>query len=552
MIATTLATIGQGIHDYVVMVYPIIILFAGLTAQQRGLFFATLLTLLAFTWLILGEANGWFTLQKTLAADWTDLLVTGILIVTMAWAVYILVSNAQYGLAQTWRELAEQKRIEQALRESEARFRFLFDQSHDAVFLLNLNGRYIMTNQRAADMLGYTVEELAKLSVNDISAEIEKSDHVTKRLLAGEHIPLYERLFRKKDGQIIYVEVNVELVRDKNGNLMHIQSVARNITERKQSEEALNKSEEMYRLLAENISDVIWILDINENRFRYVSPSVERLRGYTVEEVLAQDMSAVFTPDSLQTVQQTMLSSVQSYKDGYRGFYVNEVEQPCKDGSTVWTETTTSFHMNENTGHLEVYGVSRDITERKRLQNELHNYVKEIELLQVELRDQAIRDPLTGLYNRRYMQDVFKREFSRAERENDSVSVIMLDMDGLKIFNDTYGHSIGDRAIKTLATQIQNMIRNEDFCCRYGGDEFIVVLTKANIKDAVKRVEQWRKSLNNHPLEVDGDKKIQVKFTAGVAIFPAHGTSMEEVLNYADVALYRAKTQGRNCTVVFE
>jgi diguanylate cyclase (GGDEF)-like protein len=178
--------------------------------------------------------------------------------------------------------------------------------------------------------------------------------------------------------------------------------------------------------------------------------------------------------------------------------------------------------------------------------------VKEIEQLHEELREQAIRDSLTGLYNRRYMQDVFKQEFSRARREKYPISVIMLDMDELKILNDTHGHHAGDQALQALAFQLQSMTRKEDIVCRYGGDEFTVILSKTFSKDALKRVEEWRRALNNHPLEVEGKNNVPIKFTAGIASFPVHGSSMEGIINYADVALYRAKARGRNCTIVFE
>jgi diguanylate cyclase (GGDEF)-like protein len=230
-----------------------------------------------------------------------------------------------------------------------------------------------------------------------------------------------------------------------------------------------------------------------------------------------------------------------------------------KDKSVVYTTIFASCHREADGKVRHLLTSVLDITERKLneklledVNEQLRVRLKEIEQLHEELREQAIRDPLTGLYNRRYMQDVFKQEFSRARRENYLVSVIMLDMDGLKSLNDTCGHSIGDRALRALAFQLQTMTRKEDIVCRYGGDEFTVILSKTFPKDAIKRVEEWREALRKHPLEVEGKNSILIKFTAGIASFPMHGNSMEEVINYADVALYRAKARGRNCTSVFE
>jgi PAS domain S-box-containing protein len=139
------------------------------------------------------------------------------------------------------RDITERKRAEEQRREAEYRYRALFEQSHDAIFILDLEGVYKDVNRRAADMLGYTVEEMRGLSVQDLSAEVPQSLDILQRLLKGEQIPLYERLFRKKNGEILPVEVNVELVRDALGNPLHIQSVARDITERKRAEEEIRR-----------------------------------------------------------------------------------------------------------------------------------------------------------------------------------------------------------------------------------------------------------------------------------------------------------------------
>ncbi len=130
-------------------------------------------------------------------------------------------------------------------KQAERRYQSLFNQSHDAIFILDLQGRHLQANQRAADMLGYTLEEIQHLSVEDTSAEPDASRQIEERLLRGEHIPVYERLFRKKDGSLLPVEINVELVRDAAGNPSHIQSVVRDIAERKQAKAALEKTNEL-------------------------------------------------------------------------------------------------------------------------------------------------------------------------------------------------------------------------------------------------------------------------------------------------------------------
>ncbi len=193
-----------------------------------------------------------------------------------------------------------------------------------------------------------------------------------------------------------------------------------------------------------------------------------------------------------------------------------------------------------------------ELAERKLAEEALKISMDEVILLQEDLREQALHDAMTGLYNRRYMQDILVREFSRAARENHAISVIMVDMDGLKILNDTYGHNIGDRAIQNLGLCIKEMIRVEDVACRYGGDEFTLIMPKTSAVDASKRTEEWRAFLTADPIVVDENTSIVVKFTAGIASFPAQGKSVDDVTKCADIALYRAKERGRNCTVLFD
>ncbi len=139
----------------------------------------------------------------------------------------------------------------------------------------------------------------------------------------------------------------------------------------RQTEKALRESETRYRLLTENVSGVLWILDLNIGRFRYVSPAVERLRGYTVAEIMAQDMLAALTPRSRQYLEQVLPQRMADFKQGRRYAYTDEIEQPCRDGTTVWTEVTTHYHINEADGHLHIYGVSHNITKCKRMEKTL-------------------------------------------------------------------------------------------------------------------------------------------------------------------------------------
>ncbi len=165
------------------------------------------------------------------------------------------------------------------------------------------------------------------------------------------------------------------------------------------------------------------------------------------------------------------------------------------------------------------------------------------------LKVQAIRDPLTGLYNRRHMEDSFQRELSRARRHDFSLGVIMIDIDHFNVFNDTYGHDLGDKVLSEIGKFILGHIRDEDIACRYGGEEIILILPGASLHNTHRRAEQLRTGIEELAVEMDGEEHT-VTASLGVAIFPKHGKNVAEVVKAADCALYKAKNKGRNQVVI--
>jgi len=162
------------------------------------------------------------------------------------------------------------------------------------------------------------------------------------------------------------------------------------------------------------------------------------------------------------------------------------------------------------------------------------------------LRTQSIRDPLTGLFNRRYMEESLERELRRAERNNQTVSLVMLDIDHFKRFNDTFGHQAGDTLLRALGDFLSQRTRGQDVACRYGGEEFALILAGASAADAAKRSELLREELTHLAVSHAGQVLGRVTFSMGVAAYPTHATSTEQLLRAADEALYRAKSEGRD------
>jgi diguanylate cyclase (GGDEF)-like protein len=170
--------------------------------------------------------------------------------------------------------------------------------------------------------------------------------------------------------------------------------------------------------------------------------------------------------------------------------------------------------------------------------------------LRDELRQQAIRDPITKLFNRRYMEETLIREVSRAQRNNQPLSVIMIDIDHFKEFNDSFGHEAGDLVLLSLARFLSTRVRGSDVACRYGGEEFTLILPSATLDLARKRAEQIREGIQSIQVKYGGQTLGPITLSLGVAVFPDHGVTGEAILQLADAALYRAKQTGRNRVVV--
>jgi diguanylate cyclase (GGDEF)-like protein/PAS domain S-box-containing protein len=172
--------------------------------------------------------------------------------------------------------------------------------------------------------------------------------------------------------------------------------------------------------------------------------------------------------------------------------------------------------------------------------------------LRETLRSQSIRDPLTGLFNRRYMEETLERELHRAARHKTLLGVLMIDIDHFKLFNDTFGHDIGDALLEELGSFLRANVRSEDVPCRYGGEEFIIILPEANLEDTVKRANQLRQGITGMKLQRRGKTIGPVTISQGVAGFPDHGASAGQLIQAVDAALYRAKRGGRDRVVVAE
>jgi len=232
------------------------------------------------------------------------------------------------------------------------------------------------------------------------------------------------------------------------------------VTEKVLEHEKLRQNEEKYRLLTENASDVIWVLNLSNENFTYISPSIFSLRGFTAEESINERLEDALTPESLIVVRnaiQTHANYFIQHPDA-SNYYFYEVQQPCKNGNTIWVEISAKLRFNAK-GDIEIVGVSRSIEERKKAEKDFLY--------------QSYHDRLTGLYNRRY----YEEELPGLDTESHfPLAFIVADVNGLKLINDAFGHKVGDVLLEKVGNILKRECREGDISARIGGDEFILLL----------------------------------------------------------------------------
>jgi len=320
----------------------------------------------------------------------------------------------------------------------------------------------------------------------------------------------------------------------------------------------LRDSEARYRTLAENSHDVIWTVDIPTRRYTYASPSISEMTGYTAGEVIGQPVDSWLTADSAARLAREVDLSLRRIAAGdpAASVLVSELELVCKDGRQIFIEVVASYLLDEDGVARSILGITRNVSERKAAESalkesnrQLHARIEEIGRLQVALQELAVRDSLTGLYNRRYLDETLEREVSRARREGIPLSLVMLDIDYFKRVNDTYGHQVGDEVLRTLAATLSADIRAEDVACRYGGEEFLILLPNMPLGNAMQRAEAWRAAVERLSI-AHGNFRLTFTISLGVSAYPDHGKTPDELTRCADQALYKAKRDGRNRVVI--
>ena len=298
----------------------------------------------------------------------------------------------------------------------------------------------------------------------------------------------------------------------------------------------LRTSELRYRRLFEAAQDGILILDAETGAITDVNPFLINMLGYSRAEFVEKKLWEVGAFRDIE-------ASQEAFEALQKNEYIRYEDLPlrAKSGKLIDVEFVSNVYL---VGDEKVIQCNiRDITERKQAQDALLQS-------QALLREQSVRDHLTGLFNRRYMEETLERELLRAARKQLSLGIIMLDVDEFKHFNDTYGHAAGDLILRELGSLLLRQVRGEDIACRSGGDEFILILPDASREVTRERAERICAYARQLHLQFEEQSLAAIGLSLGVAVFPEHGAASTGILRAADAALYRAKHEGRDRVIV--
>ncbi len=419
----------------------------------------------------------------------------------------------------------------------ETKFSSAFRCSPYALTLTRLSdGMIFEVNDGFVNFSGYPYGEAVGKRLPELGLWANESDRgaFAEAISKDGKVRDAEYPFRTRSGKTILGLLSADvLVVD---NEKCVLSSISDITERRRMEDALRESEEKFRYMAENSSDVIWHMDKNY-RFTYISSADERMRGFRQDEVLGKTFWSLLKPEGIEEVRRLNARRLAGERSGVRSGAIRyELEQIRKDGSWVWTEINVVAQHDRN-GVLSGYnGVTRDISERKHAAERIEHMAR--------------HDTLTDLPNRALFSDRLDDALSLSRRNGTRLALMFVDLDKFKPVNDTFGHAVGDVLLREAARRMRTCIRAADTVGRIGGDEFVALLPVVETaNDALVVAEKLRAALAL-PFAIDG-RRIEISCSVGIAIAPDDGRDEIELAKNADAAMYLAKQQGGDAVRLF-
>lgn len=432
-------------------------------------------------------------------------------------------------------DISEQKHAEQSLQEVETRYRTLVEQIPVVTYIEHPNAGGVphFLSPQIEEMLGYSMEQWRDepgLWVTAIHPDdrafwqeaIERTDET------GEPFDLEYRMVAA-DGRTVWIRSSSQLVRDDDGTPRFWQGILQDTTDEVLAEQRLAESEQRYRSLFDHNPDAVYSFDL-EGTLLSLNAALEEMTGYTRDEVIGTSFELYIAPENVERVMQHFLATTQGTPQNYECGILR------KDGSRL------DFHVTNlpivvGGEIVGVYGIAKDISERKALED--------------RLRHQAFHDPLTDLPNRLLFMDRLRHAVKGLKRSSRSIAVLFVDFDHFKVVNDSFGHEVGDQALIAIAEIIQGCVRPGDTVSRLGGDEYTVLLLDVDGTDEAVAVAKRLMRCFDGPIHVAGHE-LALTPSVGIVVSSSSDDDPGALLRYADLAMYQAKSSGKGRYEVFD
>ena len=480
------------------------------------------------------------------------------------------------------RELQFRERMLEAKRSiasSESKFKTLFENAAIGISMVKPNGRWLEVNEEMCHIVGYSKQELAELTFQDItfSEDLSTDLNLLDQLVAGR-VDRYqlEKRYVKKEGAVVWVELTVTKQLTATGELDYFVAIVKDIQSAKETEAALNalrktleekvgqRTEELklanqslltayqekiaseqllqnaeleLRTILDNANDAYVCMDA-DGIVKAWNKQAEHIFGWADEEAIGRRLDKLIIPNELQQAHQAGMRRFALEKTSEMMGKRIELDGMRKDGTRIPIEL--QVNVLEINAHTLFTSFLRDITDRKQLESLLKN--------------EARNDPLTGLPNRRKLEEILPIAVQRAKANQTALSILFVDLDGFKLINDTYGHNVGDMLLREVANRIDKSTRQSDTVARYAGDEFIIVLEGISHVSVTTRIAEKILQTISEPFHFN-QIVLNVTVSIGIAYYTSENsqeTQTSELIRQADKAMYTAKKNGKNGVFMVE
>lgn len=483
--------------------------------------------------------------------------------------------------AQRAREAAEHD-----LRRSERRFASALEHAPIGMAMVSPEGRFVLVNQALCNIVGYKKEELEQLTFQDITHKDDlEADlaYVNELLTSDRNSYQMQKRYIHRDRRTVWTRLSVSLVRDESGRPLHFIAQIEDITQSRRADLELREGKErleygLKQLQTQNreisalgeLSGLLQACLRMEEIYTPVRRFCRNLfQGCAGALYLMQpsrnhmecmihwdadtDPELLFAPQECWALRRGQLHA-QCNEDDQRCAHIpasNPRDSLCIP-MMAQSEILGMLNLQPRPA-LDAYLAEEQLERRQQLAimvaERIGMAIANLRLRET-LRAQSIRDPLTQLFNRRYLEESLPRELAQSQRSGQPLALLMIDVDHFKNFNDSHGHEAGDAALLAIATTLQSKCRGSDILCRYGGEELVMALSNTTETQALRRAEEARLAVAATPAHVRGRTLPPATISIGIALCPSHAVSESGLLHAADNALYQAKARGRNRVAV--